>query len=369
MRGMAKKTALHDRHVALGGRMVDFGGWRLPVQYEGVLAEHRHCRAAAVVFDTSHMGQFMLRGSDAAGRLGLVGTQDAEALSVGRCRYGFLLNEDAGVLDDTILMRLGADELLLVVNAGRAETDLRWIEGHLRSDVELVDLSAAGWGKVDLQGAGSATVLAGLVDVDPAGMAYFGVARGQCCGRACLISRTGYTGELGYEIMAAGDDLRAIFDELLSSPAVRPAGLGARDSLRLEMGYPLYGHELTADRNPIEAGLAAFAVPDRPFIGSDRLRVLAETAPARRLVAYRAESRRRTNPGNEIRCDGRAVGAVTSGAFSPSLGVSIGMGYVEASFAEAGRHLAVDTGRCELAVVVCDRPLYRGGTCRTNDPL
>jgi aminomethyltransferase len=369
MDGMAKQTALHDRHVALGGRMVDFGGWRLPVQFEGVLAEHRQCRTSAVVFDTSHMGQFVLRGPDAAERLGRVCTQDAEALPVGRCRYGFLLNEDAGVLDDTILMRLGEEELLLVVNAATAEADRRWLEARLGGDVELVDRSAAGWGKVDLQGPASARVLAGQVEIDLAAMAYFSVVGGRCCGRECVVSRTGYTGELGYEIMAAAGDLGAIFDELLSNPAVKPAGLGARDSLRLEMGYPLYGHELSVEHNPIEAGLSAFAAGGRDFIGSARLRELEQAGPTRRLAAYRARSRRRTNSGNEIRCDGRAVGAVTSGAFAPSLDVSIGMGYVELDFAEAGRELVVDTGRCELAVTVSERPLYRDGTCRTNSPL
>ncbi|KPJ69493.1 MAG: hypothetical protein AMS14_11580 [Planctomycetes bacterium DG_20] len=366
---MASKTVLYDRHVAFGARVVDFSGWLLPAQYESVLAEHRHCRASATVFDTSHMRQFVLRGPAAAGQLGRIGTQDAEALSVGRCQYGFLLNEDAGVIDDTILMRLGDEEFLLVVNAGPGAGDLEWLRSHMRGNVELADQSTGGWGKVDLQGPASARALLSLVDVDLAGMAYFSVARARCCGRDCIISRTGYTGELGYEIMATGEDLGTIFDELLANPAVKPAGLGARDSLRLEMAYPLYGHELSTAHDPIEAGLAAFAKPDRDFIGSARLRTLEQAGPRRRLVAFRAESRRRTNPGNEIRYGSRAVGIVTSGAFSPSLEVSIGMGYVEADLAESGQELLVDTGRCELAVMVCDKPLYRNGTCRTKDTL
>jgi len=366
---MSSKTVLYDRHVSLGGRIVDFAGWLLPVQYEGVLAEHRHCRTSAVVFDTSHMGQLLLRGPDAAEQLSRIGTQNAEAMPVGVCRYGFLLNEDAGVIDDTVLMRLGDSEFLLVVNAGPAAGDRQWLADHLGGEVELVDRSADGWGKIDLQGPESACVLQPLVNVDLAQMGYYRLARCTCCGRACVISRTGYTGELGYEIMAPGADLRTVFDELLARPEVRPAGLGARDSLRLEMGYPLYGHELSTGHNPVEAGLAAFAQPDRDFVGSAAIRAITQAGTPRKLAAFRSDSRRRANAGNEIRSSGQPVGAVTSGAFSPSLEISIGMGYVEAAVAGPGRKLVVDTGRCELTVTVSEKPLYPNGTCRTNSPL
>ena len=366
---MSSKTVLYDRHVSLGGRIVDFAGWLLPVQYEGVLGEHRHCRSSAVVFDTSHMGQFLLHGPDAAEQLSRIGTQDAEALPVGVCRYGFLLNDDAGVIDDTILMRLDDTEFLLVVNAGPAAGDYQWLADHLDGEVELVNRSAAGWGKIDLQGPESARVLQPLVNVDLTQMGYYRLARCTCCSRACVISRTGYTGELGYEIMAPGADLRTVFDELLARPEVEPAGLGARDSLRLERGYPLYGHELSAKHNPVEAALAAFARPDRDFVGSARLRAIAASGPPRRLIAFRSGSRRRANAGNEICSSGQAVGAVTSGAFSPSLEVSIGMGYVPADLAGPSNQLVVDTGRCELTVTVSEKPLYRQGTCRTDSPL
>ena len=366
---MSSKTPLYDRHVSLGGRVVDFAGWMLPVQYEGVPAEHKHCRRSAVVFDMSHMGQFLLRGPDSAGQFGRIGTQNARALSVGACRYGFLLNADAGVIDDTILMRLGVDEFLLVVNAGPAAGDLHWLREHLGGAVELVDRSADGWGKIDLQGPLSARVLQPMVNIDLMRMGYYRVGRGECCGRECVISRTGYTGELGYEIMAPGADLQIIFDELLALGEVKPAGLGARDSLRLEMGYPLYGHELSADHNPVEAGLGGFIDPDRDFIGSAPIETLEEAPAPRKLVAFRAETRRRTNPGNEILWDGQPAGIVTSGAFSPSLEISIGMGYVQAPLAEPGRQLVVDTGRCELRVTVDRKPLYRDGTCRTRNPL
>jgi aminomethyltransferase len=367
---VARKTALHDLHVRLGGRIVDFSGWLLPVQFEGVLAEHRACRTAAVVFDTSHMGQFLLRGGGVVEQLGAVCTQDPSALPVGRCRYGFLLSEAGGVLDDTVLMRLAEREFLLVVNAGPAAGDLAWLTAQLGGGVELIDRQAEGWGKVDLQGPASARVLRKLVDVDLAALAFYGVATGTCCGRACVLSRTGYTGELGYEIMAAGEALVEIAERLLATGAVKPAGLGARDSLRLEMGYPLYGHELTPHRTPIEAGLDGFARPGRDYIGAAALREQERRGPPReRLVAFRAASRRRASSGDAIRHGGRAVGTVTSGAFAPSLDVSIGMGYVEAPLAAAGTVLVVKTERAELPVTVCPKPLYDKGTCRAKDSL
>jgi len=366
---MPQKTPLHDRHEKLGGRIVDFAGWLLPVQYEGILAEHQHCRTQAVVFDTSHMGQFLFTGPAVCEKIGRICTQDPAALKVGRCKYGFLLNESGGVIDDTILMRLDDRRYLLVVNAGTLEGDLAWVRSHVAgaAGVELVNRSGEGWCKIDVQGPRAAEVLAPLIDADLAGLGYFGVTETRCCDRDCVVSRTGYTGELGYELMAPGDDVVCMFDRVLESSAVKPAGLGSRDSLRLEMCYALYGHELSTDRTPIEADMAVFVKKlDREFVGAAKLREQMAAGTKQKLVAFRSESRRRTNPGNTILSDGRAVGTVTSAAFSPSLTVSIGMGYVEAPLASPGQVLAVDTGRVELPVTVSDKPLYTAGTCRTK---
>jgi len=365
---MPSKTALYDRHERLGGKMVDFAGWLLPVQYESILGEHEHCRGSAVVFDTSHMGQFYFTGPGAGEQLGKLCTQDPAALKVGRCKYGFLLNEIGGVLDDTILMRLGGQQYLLVVNAGTLDGDLEWIQHHMSgaAGVELVNRSAAGWGKLDLQGPRSAEVLAPLVDIDLHKLGYFGVTEATCRGRRLVLSRTGYTGELGYEIMAPADDLVCMFDRLMASAIVRPAGLGARDSLRLEMCYPLYGHELSPLRTPIEADLGGFVKPQREFIGAEALREQLAAGTMQKLVAFRSDSRRRANPENPIFCADRAIGRVTSAAFSPSLKVSVGMGYVDMAFCRLGQELVVDTDRVELPVVVCEKPLYAGGTCRAS---
>ena len=344
--------------------MVDFHGWELPVQYEGILAEHKHCRQAAVLFDTSHMGQILIHAQPA--ELGRTTTQDASSLPVGRGRYGFLLNEAGGILDDTILMRLGEQEFLLVVNAGTLASDFEWVRARLPDRSQASNRSADGWSKLDLQGPASARVLAPLTDAPLASLGYFGVARAQVCGQACVLSRTGYTGELGYEIFAPAESIVAIFRGLLADPLVKPAGLGARDSLRLEMGYPLYGDDIDAETNPFEAGLGHFVCFDHDFVGSAALRDVTGT---RTLVAFVAASRQRAWRGNELCKDGRKLGVVTSAAFSPSLNVSIGMGYVPIELADVGTKLAVKTRRGELAVTIADKPLHRHGTCRTTAVL
>ena len=362
---MAKRTVLYDQHVKLSGRIVDFSGWELPVQYEGVLAEHRHTRSVVSAFDCSHMGQFLISGPDAAVKIARVTTQNAESLKVGKCRYGFLLNEDAGVLDDTILMRLGEDEFLLVVNAGTLEGDLAWVKAKLASDLELRNLSGEGWNKVDLQGPEAFNVLSPNVD-GLAEMSYFSVRRAKCFGRDCTISRTGYTGELGYEIMAPAEDLLAIFEQLLQDESVKPAGLGARDSLRLEMSYPLYGHELSTGLNPVEADLMVFMKSKQDYLGSAKIRELVEQGPAKKLIAYTAASKRKSNPGNEVIHEGQVVGEVTSGGFAPSLEISIGFAYVKTALSAPGTELAVNLGRAELPITVCEKPLYKTASCRAN---
>ena len=343
---------------------MEFGGWDLPVQYEGVLAEHEACRASAVAFDTSHMGQFVISGSGVADALALVGTQDATTLKVGRCRYGFLLDESGGVIDDTILMRLGDDDFLLVVNAGTREDDLAWVRAHLPEGIECRDLLDNGWGKIDVQGPGAYEALAPLLDMPLGDLGYFHVARGRYGDTDITVSRTGYTGELGFEVMAPGDVLPEILRRLLDERGVKPAGLGARDSLRLEMGYPLYGHELARDRNPVEADGAFFLKSDKDYIGASVVRNALENGTEERLVAFAAETRRRPNPGNAIMAGGEKVGEVTSGAFCPSLGASGGMGYVRADLAKPGTVIEIDTGRALLPVTITPRPLYQTGTCR-----
>jgi len=346
--------------------MVDFHGWVLPVQYEGILAEHLHCRSSACLFDTSHMGQIIIN-TDRPESIGRVTTQDAAALKVGRAKYGFLLNEEGGIIDDTVLMRLTESEFMLVVNAGTADGDFQWVSDHLSGEAELTNQSASGWSKIDLQGPLSAQILSGHTDCDLKEMRYFAVTRASVCGRPCILSRTGYTGELGYEIYTPDEAVLEIYGELLSDERVRPAGLGARDSLRLEMCYPLHGQDIHERVNPLEADLGFFLKGRSGYLGWSAISEIAETAPARKLVAFKTEGRRRPQSGDEILSSGQAVGRVTSAAFSPSLGVSIGMGYVPSELSKTGTNLAIAGARAEIPAVVATKPLYNQGTCRTKD--
>jgi aminomethyltransferase len=356
-----RKTPLFEQHNTLGARIVDFAGWLLPVQYEGVLAEHHACRQSAAVFDTSHMGQFVVRGSSAAGELSAALTQDAEALPVGRGKYGFLLNEQGGVIDDTILFRLGPEEFLLVVNAATAEGDANVLRRCLaKAGLTIRD----DWGKLDVQGPRSLEVLAKQIDGDLSALRYFDARSMRIVGVEGVVSRAGYTGELGYEVFLPAEALRELFSALVAHPAVRPAGLGARDSLRLEMCYPLYGHELSEQINPIEADLASYVDPFRAFVGAGALRKIVQSCPTRKLVALRTRQRRQFHADDAILADGGEVGRVTSGAFSPSLEAAVGMGFVRADRCEVGTSLIVRTARAEIPAVVADKPLYTGGGCR-----
>ncbi len=361
-----KQTFLNAEHHRHGARMVDFHGWELPVQYGGIIAEHRQCRDAAALFDTCHMGQFLVEGVHAGADLSRVLTFDVQALSVGKCRYGLLLNEQGGILDDTIAICLDTNQYLVVVNADTATRDFEWIEAHRSADTTLTNRSAD-WGKLDVQGPASFRVLADSFDFDLTSLKFFSGRRGKCLGTDAIISRTGYTGELGYEIFMPGDALPKLFSHLLANDAAAPAGLGARDLLRLEMNYPLYGSDIDEDCNPVEADLDRFIERDREFIGAAAVRRIDARGVTRKLIAFQCNTRRRPDAGSDIVCDGQRVGTVTSGAFSPSLGTAIGMGYVAIEHAVAGTELEIRAARKGLTAIVQDKPLYNGGTCRTRN--
>lgn len=358
-----RKTCLYDNHVSLSARIVDFAGYLLPVQYESIIAEHLHTRNCVSLFDTCHMGQVLITGRGAAEKLSRALTQDSAALPIGKAKYGFLLNENGGVIDDTIIMRLGEDEFFLVVNAATKENDIAVLSPRLAG---LHITHQTDWAKLDIQGPRSAEALKKFVECDLTSLKYFSVTRTKFNGADCILSRTGYTGELGYELFMPQKFMPGVFDMLLENPLVKPAGLGARDSLRLEMAYPLYGHELSETLNPKDADMEFFYDPQGNFVGADALR---KYAPAQKLVTLVGESRRQFHPGDEITCGGKTAGRVTSGAFSPSLNVAIGMGYVDINASQTGAELVVKTQRAELPVKVAEKPIYTKGTCRIKVTL
>lgn len=328
-----KRTPLYELHVSLGGKMVPFAGYALPVQYPaGILAEHLQTRASAALFDVSHMGQARLHGANAAAALEKLVPADVQSLKEYGQRYTVFTDASGGILDDLMATRL-PDGLFLVVNAACKDADFKHLEAHLPKDMRLEVL--ADRALLALQGPAAEAVLARHVP-GVANLAFMHGAWIEIMGRRCFVTRSGYTGEDGFEISVPGAHVAAVAERLLAEPEVKPAGLGARDTLRLEAGLCLYGHDIDTTTSPIEAGLAWTIQKRRRteggFPGAERiLRELREGA-TRTRVGIKPDGRAPARDGTEIAdADGRKIGAVTSGGFGPTVGGPIAMGYVEAS--------------------------------------
>lgn len=340
--------------------MVPFSGWEMPVQYDGVIAEHHRTRNDVALFDTCHMAAFRVTGGGSLDLLSRLLTADLRSLADGRCRYGFILRQDGGILDDAITYRLRSDHWMVVVNAGTAQSDFEWFERHAAeaSDVTLEDLRPS-QGKLDLQGPRSSAVMAEVFGLSLSALKGFGFTCVTAAGVAMLVSRTGYTGEIGYELYAPLPSIPLLWDRLIAA-GVRPAGLGSRDTLRLEAGLPLYGHELSVDVTPVEAGLMRYASKDEPFIGRSALLARQAGPRATALAPFRIEGRQTARNGHRVRdAAGADAGFVTSGSFSPTLGHAIGFAYVRPELAVPGQPVRIDAGRCFLEATVTTSPFYR----------
>ena len=369
-----RRTPVYDTHLRLGARMVDFAGFQMPVQYESILAEHACVREHAGLFDVSHMGQIYLRGRGAIASGERLMSCPIASLAVGRVRYGLLCNDDGGVVDDVTVYRLAEDELLLCVNASNIEKDHRWIGDHVNEDTEVEDRSAA-TGLLALQGPRSAAILTPLAD-DPAvnELRRFRFAPLELAGVPALVSRTGYTGSDGFEIYLPAAQTEAVFESLLEqgrSHELRPAGLGARDTLRLEAALPLYGHELDDATSPLEAGLERFVKRAQGgFIGAEAIEARAASGHSKQLVGFEVTGRGVARAGYPVSHHGTPVGHVTSGAPSPSCGVPIGLAYVAPEAASLGDSLEVEIrGRAIEARVVQTPFVKRGGTTAAQEGL
>jgi aminomethyltransferase len=342
-----KRTPLFERHVALGARMVPFAGYEMPVQYEGVIPEHKAVRADAGAFDVSHMGEIHVDGPSAQGFLQAMLSNDIDRLADGDAQYTLLTNEAGGIVDDLIAYRLAHGQFYLVVNASNGEAVYTWLKDREPHGCEVRDASDE-YGLVAVQGPRALERL-GLPDA-PA----FTHAMGELDGIEVMIARTGYTGEKGVELCCAEDDAVALWDAILAR-GVTPCGLGARDTLRLEVCYPLHGNDIGPDTDAISAGLGWVCALDKDFTGVEELRRVKEVGPERRLVAFVMEERAVPRQGMLI-LEG---GEVTSGTHSPMLDRGIGMGYVPASLADPGTELTIDVrGRHRRARVV-KKPIYR----------
>jgi aminomethyltransferase len=356
---MANRTILHDSHVRLGARMVDFGGWDMPVQYDGILAEHHRTRQDVSMFDTCHMDAFCVEGPGSQDFLSRLVTQDLRSLADGRCRYGFLLRDDGGVLDDLIVYRFAADRWMAVVNAGTAPGDFAWFHSHAPAvGVALQDLRGI-QGKIDVQGPNSSRPVEAFLGINLADMKYFSFRTFTVDGVAGVVSRTGYTGEHGYEIYAPVATILTFWERLLAL-GVKPAGLGARDTLRLEAGLPLYGHELSTEVSPAEAGMTKYAAKNEEFIGRAAFLARQAGGVARRLVGFKIAGRQSARNGNRVLDSaGAAAGHVTSGSFAPTLGYAIGCAYVQPDLAAPDTALTIDMGSRQLEARVSPLPFYR----------
>lgn len=349
-----KRTVLYNKHLESNARMVPFSGWCMPVQYEGIIAEHMHTRRKAGLFDICHMGEFFLRGAGSRKDLERLVTLRVDNLEVGRCRYGFLLNNSGGVIDDLIVFRTKKEEYLLVVNASRIEADKEWINKNISANTIFAD-ETLNTAKIDLQGPLSGEVLGRVIGKDTAeGIKRFAFIEEEIEGEEVLISRTGYTGELGFELFFPASAADKMWDLFLSFDEVSPVGLGARDTLRMEKGLSLYGNDIDEDHTPLEANLARFVHMDKDFIGKDAL--LAKK-PEKILTGFICEGRRSARSHYHVIIDGREVGEVTSGAFSPVLKKGIGFCYIEKGFASTGQKVTLTCGKAEIEATIKSLPI------------
>jgi aminomethyltransferase len=346
--------------MAHGAKMAPFAGWLMPIQYEGIVLEHEHTRRRAGVFDICHMGEFLIGGPDADAALGRAVSHNLATLKPGGCRYGFLLNREGGVLDDCIVYRFGPGNFMIVVNAACAAGDFATLRERLPSSVSLTDVSA-GTAKIDLQGPESLSVLERVIGQNFHDLPYFSFRRTSFCDGPLLVSRTGYTGELGYELYLPPEAAESLWTALQSDDRVKPAGLGARDTLRLEAGLPLYGHELDEMHTPAEAGFAALLTSGADYVGKAGAVNVRE-----RLIALRLEGRRAARNGDVLALpDGVAVGRVTSGSFAPSLGCAVALAFVDAAHAGA-EDFVLRAARNDLAAKRTSLPFYAEGTARVK---
>ncbi|HEY2719773.1 MAG TPA: glycine cleavage system aminomethyltransferase GcvT [Solirubrobacteraceae bacterium] len=355
-----RRTALYDALVAAGAKMVDFAGWEMPVQYAGVGAEHKAVREACGVFDVSHMGEIEVVGPQALALLQRLLSNDVAKIAVdvngGHAQYSVLCRDDGGVLDDLFTYRLDTDRYLTVTNAANHVQDLEWFQRHAGDfpEVEVID-RIDDYAMLAVQGPLARGIVQAISDAPlPARMI---AANRRLAGHQALVCGTGYTGEDGVEILCRPADAPALWDDLLRRGAV-PAGLAARDTLRLEVCFHLYGNDLMVQRGPIEAGLGWCCKEDTDFIGADAVRAVREAGPAEKLVAFEIDGPGIARRGNPV----LGGGEVTSGTMSPSLGVGIGMAYVPAGQAALGTVLEIDVRGKMRGAVVKQKPLYRKGS-------
>jgi aminomethyltransferase len=342
---MALRTPLYETHRKAGARLVEFAGWEMPVQYQGILAEHAAVRTRVGLFDVSHMGEVVFRGPRALEALGRLFTNDLSRVADGQAQYGCLCAETGGVVDDVVVYRRAADDLLVCVNAANRAKDYQWLSSRTGGLADVRDESDE-WGQLALQGPLAAQLLQRLTNVNLSALRSYRFARGEVAGVPCLVARTGYTGEDGLELFCPAAAAAKLWDELMEAgrhEKLVPCGLGARDSLRLEMAYRLYGSDMDDSTTPLEAGLGWVVKLDKgDFVGREALLRQKAQGLGRKLVGFVLTDPGIARHGYPVLQDGARVGQVTSGTKSPTLGTSIGLAYLPPALAAEGSAFAVD---------------------------
>ncbi len=359
-----KRTPFFDIHTALGAKMTDFAGYAMPVQYTGIIEEHLAVRNSVGIFDVSHMGEFIVEGQEAAAFLQRVTVNDVTKLFPGRIHYSALCYEEGGIVDDLLVYKITEEKYMLVVNAGNIAKDWEWLRGHLSDRVTLMNMSDE-TALLAIQGPNSLSLLQKLTPSDLSMVSYYHFFKGTIAGIPMIISRTGYTGELGFELYfeANAEASRSLWDALFAAGKefnVQPVGLGARDTLRLEMGFCLYGNDIDATTNPLEAGLGWITKLNKSdFLGKNALLKVKKEGVMRRLIGCTLPGKTIARHGYAFARQGVPVGFVTSGTFSPSLHRGIAMGYVDSTVPPGEEHLAVSIRGNNVPVMVTAIPFLK----------
>ena len=358
-----KNTALTEKHIQLGAKMVPFAGYNMPVQYTGINAEHEAVRKGVGVFDVSHMGEFILKGDKALGLIQRVTSNDAAKLYDGKVQYSCLPNEDGGIVDDLLVYRIDEKTYMLVVNASNIEKDWNWISKYNTEGVEMKDISDR-TSLLAVQGPKAAEALQGLTEIDLGSMEYYTFKKGKFAGiDNVLLSATGYTGAGGFEIYVDNKDAEQLWNDVFKAGepfGIKPIGLGARDTLRLEMGFCLYGNDIDDTTSPLEAGLGWVTKFNKEFTNSASLQQQKQDGMKQKLVGFEMVDRGIPRHDYEIvDADGNNIGKVTSGTQSPSLQKAIGMGYVKTEFAKEGTEIFINIRNNKIKATIVKPPFYK----------
>jgi aminomethyltransferase len=358
-------TPLLEQHKKLGASLAPFGGWLMPIQYGGILQEHHWTRQNAGLFDICHMGEFTVEADLSKSNFADLFTIDLKSIPQGACRYGFMLNTRGGIVDDLVIYKISDSRWMVVTNAATTDSDEAHMRQNLSGDLELKNISAS-LGKLDLQGPTAAKVLVALAGEGILKLGYYTFSYFNVLGEDIIISRTGYTGELGFELYMPNQRIVELWQKILEDERVKPVGLGARDTLRLEMGYNLYGQDINENISPLEAQAEHFISWDKDFIGKPALLEQRRKANYRKLTCFIAGSRRSPRHNYRILHKGKDIGEVTSGSFSPSLACGIGMGYIEGTL-PVGEEIILAENAISITAKITDKPFYKNGSAKRKE--